>query len=376
MKINIAGDLVVSNEYNASRQIDEKLIMLFEEADYNIVNLEAPVTDSIKKIRKTGPHLKSNKASTLDVLRTLRIHLTTLANNHIKDYGEQGVLDTIDFCRENNINTVGAGGNLNDASRIHYIDQGDKRLAIINISENEWASANGNKAGANGMNFIKDFNKIQEAKANCRFVIVIVHGGHEYYNLPSPRMQELYRFYVDSGADLVVGHHTHCISGNELYKGVPIYYSLGNFLFTNHSDYEEWYYGMLLEIIIDDNKIRVEHHLIRQEKSTFKLRFLNDDEKEKIERQLEHYNSIISDPETILIEWNKYVREKKESYLNLWSPINFFENKYLRILLQKLNIHFLNKRSIALFLNLLRCEAHSDISKEVMNIYLNEEKNK
>ena len=58
---------------------------------------------------------------------------------------------------------------------------------------------------------------------------MIVHGGHECYNLPSPRMQKQYLFYADQGADIVVGHHTHCISGYEVYKGVPIYYSLGNF---------------------------------------------------------------------------------------------------------------------------------------------------
>jgi poly-gamma-glutamate capsule biosynthesis protein CapA/YwtB (metallophosphatase superfamily) len=76
------------------------------------------------------------------------------------------------------------------------------------------------------MDIIDNANQIKEAKATHDKVIVIVHGGHEYYNLPSPRMQKQYRFYADQGADFVVGHHTHCISGYEVYNGVPIYYSL------------------------------------------------------------------------------------------------------------------------------------------------------
>ena len=89
------------------------------------------------------------------------------------------------------------------------------------------------------MDIIDNTNQIREAKASHDKVIVIVHGGHEYYNLLSPRMQKQYRFYADQGADIVVGHHTHCISGNEIHNGVPKYYSLGNFLFTGRSTIED-----------------------------------------------------------------------------------------------------------------------------------------
>src|SRR5690606_34911013 len=124
------------------------------------------------------------------------------------------------------------------------------KIAIINIAENEWASATDTSAGANGMDLIDDVKSIQEAKSQSDFVLVIVHGGHEYYNLPSLRMQKQYRFYIDNGADLVVGHHSHCISGMETYKNKKIYYSLGNFLFTKPSVFKGWYNGLILEVII------------------------------------------------------------------------------------------------------------------------------
>ena len=107
-------------------------------------------------------------------------------------------------------------------------------IFIFNFCENEWSIAESDNPGANPMDIIDNANQIKYARELADYVIVIVHGGHEYYNLPSPRMQKQYRFYADQGADIVVGHHTHCISGNEVYKGVPIYYSLGNFIFTKN----------------------------------------------------------------------------------------------------------------------------------------------
>ena len=80
---------------------------------------------------------------------------------------------------------------------------------------------------------IQQFYKIQEAKENADYVLVIVHGGIEHYQLPTSRMIETYRFFIDAGADAVVNHHQHCYSGYERYKSKPIIYGLGNLLFDN-----------------------------------------------------------------------------------------------------------------------------------------------
>ena len=68
------------------------------------------------------------------------------------------------------------------------------------------------------MDIIDNAKEIKNAKEKADYVFVIVHGGHEHYSLPSPKMQKQYRFYVEQGADIVIGHHTHCINGNEVYK--------------------------------------------------------------------------------------------------------------------------------------------------------------
>ena len=99
MKFLITGDLVINNQYNIDF-INKNIVDLFASSDFNIVNLEAPVTDSKEKILKTGPNLKADANSTLNMLKTLHINLVTLANNHIKDYTDAGVKDTLQFCEK------------------------------------------------------------------------------------------------------------------------------------------------------------------------------------------------------------------------------------------------------------------------------------
>src|SRR5690554_4433550 len=369
MKILITGDLVINKTF-LNDNISPEVINLFQSSDYNIVNLEAPVTESNLKILKTRPHLKSEKESTLEILKALNINLCTLANNHVLDYDEQGVLDTINFCKENNIQTVGAGNNLEEASKTLYFDSAEGKIAIVNFAENEWSSATEKTAGANPMDIIDNAKQIKEAKQSADYVFVIVHGGHEYYNLPSPRMQKQYRFYAEQGADIVIGHHTHCISGNEVYNGVPIYYSLGNFLFTSKSIREDWYLGVVLEAEIKNGNITSQLHPVKQEKESFELSLFNGVEKHKVLNRITEYNIIIADSTKLKNEWDKYVESKYVTYLNYLSPTSFIRNYYIKALFNKLGLRMLNKNAMAYTLNLMRCEAHSDLSKEITQKYL------
>lgn len=366
MRILITGDLVVNQYYDAAANIDREIIDLFAQSACNIINLEAPVTEGTNKILKTGPHLKADKPSTLDVLKHLNIHIAALANNHIKDYDEQGVLDTIDFCISNNIKAIGAGKNLEEASTIEVLDTPEGKIALINIAENEWASATHSSAGANGMDVIKDTRCIQKAKQECDLVFVIVHGGHEYYNLPSPRMQEQYRFYAEQGADLVVGHHTHCISGHEVHQGTPIFYSLGNFLFTKPNPNEEWYTGLVLEVNVNEGKLTTQLHPVGQSKVDFALTLLSADAKTDVLARVERYSEIICSEGELLEHWREFVKLRTKAYASYWSPKVFIRNRYLKALLNKLSISFTNITGLAYFLNLMRCEAHHDLSQAVL----------
>ena len=253
------------------------------------------------------------------------------------------------------------------------IEKEGLKIAILNFTENEWSSATKDKGGANPLDIIDNVKQIKTAKAKHDKVICIIHGGHEHYNLPSPRMQKQYRFYAENGADLIVGHHTHCIGGYEIYQGVPIYYSLGNFLFTLNVKNADWYIGLILEIELGKNELKTNLHPDCQEKGSFELYLPKGQEKEEILNRVHSYAEIINNESLLEQSWEQYITFKTKEYLDYWSPISFIKNRYLRGALNKLGIDFKNKKELSLFLNLMRCEAHSDLSKEIINNYLNKQ---
>lgn len=257
MKVLIAGDYC--QRYRVDDAVKNRCFgELFDEvrpiiksADYSIVNFEFPIVlnpESAKPIPKCGPNLKGTIES-VDAVKYAGFNCCTLANNHILDQGENCCLDTKFELERAGVDTVGAGKNLDEASEILYKEVGGKVLAIINCCEHEFTIATATTAGANPLNPIQQYYKIQEARGNADYVLVIVHGGHEHYQLPSPRMQETYRFFVDAGADAVVNHHQHCYSGYEIYKNKPIFYGLGNFCFDIQPQKHDsiWNYGYMVQ---------------------------------------------------------------------------------------------------------------------------------
>lgn len=370
-EILVGGDFFVKDNFNSSVLFSQELIKLFKKVDYRIINLETPIIDSQKKlaINKTGPNLFTTKKTIVPLLNELQINLVSLANNHIMDYGDNGLFETIGHCKNNGIETVGAGNNIEEASKPVIIKNNDYKIAILNLAENEWSSATENTAGANPMDIIDNFKQIQNAKSQNDFVIVIIHGGHEYYHLPSPRMKKQYRFYTKAGADAIVGHHTHCVGGNEVFNNVPIIYSLGNFLFTINSPHEKWYTGLLLNLIISKNHpISFKLIPIQQQKSDFSLNILNGEEKETIIKEIETYNAIINDDSMLNKKWEFFLKENTKKYLQNLSPINIFGSRYIRrgLNLLKTNKFILSKNYLKLQLNLMRCEAHVDATKSIL----------
>src|SRR5699024_5854981 len=88
-----------------------------KEVDYAIVNLECPITSATKPIQKTGPCLKATNTNAFKALKYAGFNLLTLANNHIQDYGQKGVVDTINNAKEHNLDITGAGNNKNSAKK-------------------------------------------------------------------------------------------------------------------------------------------------------------------------------------------------------------------------------------------------------------------
>jgi poly-gamma-glutamate synthesis protein (capsule biosynthesis protein) len=281
--------------------------------------------------------------------------MVTLANNHILDYGREGWNDTLDVLSKADMDYVGAGNNLDEASKIFSVDIKGKKLAVINCCEHEFTIASTDYPGANPLNPIAQYYKIKEAKESADYVIVIVHGGHEHFQLPSPRMKETYRFFVDAGADAVVNHHQHCFSGYEMYQDKPIIYGLGNFCFDSiNNKYEGWYYGYMVEMNLDS---QITFSIIPYEQCKAKptVHLLPSD---TFDQELAELNKIIADENMLSCKVNEYYSSSAKNYELVFSPLS---NRYLVGAAYRRWIPtFLSAKKIMNILNYVDCESHRD----------------
>lgn len=364
MNVLLAGDFCP--QYRVAEKIDNEeysivlnnIIDIVKAFDYSVVNLECPVTyGGEHPIAKFGPNLQCAEKC-LDALKWTGFKCLTLANNHILDYGEEGVKNTLSSCSKRGIDYVGAGNNLSEASEVLYKEINGQRLAIINCCEHEFSIATEKSAGANPINPIQQYYVIKEAKKNSDFVLVVVHGGHEHYQLPSPRMQETYRFFIDAGADAVVNHHQHCYSGYEIYKNKPIFYGLGNFCFDREIHEKSiWNEGFMVSLQFG-REVNFELYPYVQCTVVPKILIMNSDEKKSFDKRLLYLNKIISSPSELAYEFEKWASESQKMMELLFEPYN---NRILRgLYIRKMLPSFINKIKKLQVINYINCEAHLD----------------
>ena len=253
MNILIAGDFCPKDRVSAL--FEEKDFMsvlegvrdIASKVDYSIVNLECPIISGCEKpIRKCGPNLSSSEVA-LDALKWAEFDCVTLANNHLRDYGDEAVMNTMSCLNNKHIDYVGGGCNYEEASQVFIKEINGIKIAIINACEKEYSIATRTGAGANPLNPIEQYYKIQEEKSIADYTLVNIHGGIELYQLPTPQQIQNYHFFIDCGADVVINHHQHCYSGYEIYKNKPIFYGLGNFCFDDSDCRNEiWNQGYMV----------------------------------------------------------------------------------------------------------------------------------
>ncbi len=210
--------------------------------DILLINNEFPYTDRGAPLpdKKYTFHAKP---SHVKYLTALGVDLVSLANNHAYDYGYESFIDTVDTLKNEGIPFVGAGMNIEEASKpLTFIINGYKvaYLASSGVeSPVKTPVATENSEGIMGSydGGVLLCNKIREAKKSSDIVIVYPHWGMENTTALTSAQKVNSRAYIDAGADAVVGNHSHCLQGMEFYNGAPIFYSLGNFWFNTRNVY-------------------------------------------------------------------------------------------------------------------------------------------
>jgi len=334
-------------------------------ADLSITNLECPLTLGNSSISKIGPNLKAHPVAAA-VLKSAGFDMVTLANNHIYDYGQLGLSDTLENLNHYGVFHVGAGLDLQEAKKIFYKEFKSIKLAIVNFAEVEFSCADSQHGGANPMDLIDNIHQIQEARNNADHVLVIIHGGHENFHYPSPGTKKRYRFYAESGASAVIAHHTHCIGGYEYHKSVPIFYSLGNFFFPELKNKmpQSWHEGYALVLKIGKSFLEFEILAYEQCKGgKFCIKRKRDKE---IFAEIERINVVLNDDEMLTAFWKEYIENSTQYYLSTISDFSRYKTAFLK---RSGLLRFFYKRSQLIAIQqMIRCEAHREVLRTILEV--------
>ena len=219
LSICALGDISFRGRYEdqATRFLFENISDRLEKADITIANLESPL---VTKNASSIPGKCTLRSSTewAAILKKSGIGLVTLANNHMMDYGDQGLFSTIAALDNVGILHVGAGKDSQTAWLPVFIEKGGKKVAFLGRSCVEVSSlcyAGEMQAGVASLDERELINSIAQCQHQADVIVVMLHWGMEHYHYPTPKQRLLAQRIVSAGADVVLGHHPHVLQGEE-----------------------------------------------------------------------------------------------------------------------------------------------------------------
>ena len=239
--LNFAGDVTLADyfQWHVKRRYDYafKRLQSFSAAHISMVNLENPISRS--GIARDKPYVFRALPEYVKVLVSGGVDIVSLANNHIYDYGERGLFDTIKYLDAAGIRHVGAGRNLEQARKEVIFSIMGKRLAFLAYyglrphSGSHPATKDSAGTALRNLRYIR--RDIRRLRKTVDYIVINFHWGIESEHYP--REDQIYFAHktIDYGADLIIGHHPHVWQGIEKYHGGIIAYSLGNFIFGGNS---------------------------------------------------------------------------------------------------------------------------------------------
>ncbi|MBR5227164.1 MAG: CapA family protein [Clostridia bacterium] len=363
MKIIIAGDLVPtkSNEElfkdkDFFKKLDTEFQNIWNSADYRIFNLECPLGVNLTAIDKNGAKLLAT-SSTIEGIKSLNPNLVLLANNHILDYDIEGLDSTINLLNKYDIQYTGVIDNTKTKNDTYFIQAENKKIGIYNLCENEFSVATNNSKGANPLDEIKNYKEIKEAKDSCDYLVVVFHGGKEFYRYPSPNLQRICRNFVDFGADLVITQHSHCIGCKEEYNKGTIIYGQGNFIFDCGINDEYWKTSLLITLDINSDIEKIDYIPIEKENNLIKI----SNDSKIIEDFLARTDEIKDNEKFIKDEYNKFSRQHLNNYLNIMNKRRFYKRILNRLFNREYFVKTYKKEDCLNILNIIECEAHREL---------------
>jgi poly-gamma-glutamate capsule biosynthesis protein CapA/YwtB (metallophosphatase superfamily) len=211
---------------------------LFGRDDLTMVNLECPVTSIVDPEPKTFTFRCDPQA--LPAARRAGVDVLSQANNHAYDQGAAGLVDSLDAIRAAGLASVGAGADESEALRAARFEIRGWTVAVVGIDEIldpiDQVAGPDRPGTAAGHDFRLALRAVRDAAASSDLVFVMIHWGVELEARPRPYQVRQAHRMIDAGADVIFGSHPHVLQPMETYRGRPIFYSLGNFVWPRISD--------------------------------------------------------------------------------------------------------------------------------------------
>ena len=221
--------------------LSEEIMDRLNEADISMINHEYPV--STRGMPLKGKYYTFRAAPHREViLQQMSIDLVSLANNHIYDFGADAFYDTLETLKQANIPYVGAGADMEEASRPVYFVAGGIKIGFVSANRSEKIIYTP-EAGEDTPGVVRMYdtemmnNIIREASEQCDYLIAYVHWGTEDSKYYESYQTDIAREFFDSGADAIIGSHPHVLQGMGFVDGKPVVYSLGDFWFNGETKY-------------------------------------------------------------------------------------------------------------------------------------------
>lgn len=247
-----AGDILMDDHYavmstyhnrgnDINQAFDQGLLEQMQNADIFMINNEFTFTSRGTPTVNKKFTFRANPGN-VSMYEEMGVDIVSVANNHIYDYGEISLLDTLDTLEQAEIPYVGAGRNLQEAmTPVYYIANGMK-IAFVSATQIERNGTPDTKeATQDSAGVLRCMNPdnllltIEEAKKNSDYVILYIHWGTESQEAIDWLQEQQAPIYAQAGVDLIIGDHPHCLQKMDSVEGVPVIYSLGNFWFNSRT---------------------------------------------------------------------------------------------------------------------------------------------
>ncbi|MEM9003793.1 MAG: CapA family protein [Cyanobacteria bacterium P01_F01_bin.86] len=252
------GDVSLDNLPYSNYEDDQQLLAgvpVYQQADVAMVNLDDSLATADTSLEEK--FLERQRPDAINLLKAGGVDIINLSSQHTLDFGENGLAETLDVLDSSGIYRVGAGRNEREARRPEILDVKGQRIAYLSYDQTGEHSAYGSFAGVNVLDKQTVIEDIGAIRDEVDWLVVNFRWTEEIPEKAADFQTNLARLAVDKGADLVVGHHPTQLQGAEIYKGRPIAYSLGDFVFGKLTE-ETTAASAMLQVSLSDRQMKVD----------------------------------------------------------------------------------------------------------------------